>query len=120
MQIAILGAGMVGRAMAIDLAAKYNVTSFDVSGKALELLTQKNNSIKTIKADLCDYSNYDSMLKGFDFVISAVPGFMGYGTLEAIINAKKMWWIFHSFPKTLWNLMDWLRKTMLRQLLIVA
>jgi saccharopine dehydrogenase-like NADP-dependent oxidoreductase len=29
------------------------------------------------------------MLKGFDFVISAVPGFMGYFTLEAIINAKK-------------------------------
>jgi saccharopine dehydrogenase-like NADP-dependent oxidoreductase len=89
MQIAILGAGMVGRAMAIDLAAKYHVTSFDVSGHALEILTQKNNTIKTIKADLSDYSNYDSMLKGFDYVISAVPGFMGFLTLEAIINTKK-------------------------------
>jgi saccharopine dehydrogenase-like NADP-dependent oxidoreductase len=89
MQIAILGAGMVGRAMAIDLAAKYNVTSFDVSDKALQLLTQKSNSIKTVKADLSNYSNYNSMLAGFDFVISAVPGFMGYKTLEAIINAKK-------------------------------
>jgi lysine 6-dehydrogenase len=89
MQIAILGAGMVGRAMALDLATKYDVTSFDVSGNALQLLIQKNNSIKTIKADLSDYSNYDSMLKGFDFVISAVPGFMGYGTLEAIINTGK-------------------------------
>ncbi len=89
MQIAILGAGMVGRAMAVDLAAKYNVTSFDVSGHALQLLTKKNNSIKTIKADLSDYSNYQSMLKGFAFVISAVPGFMGYKTLEAIINAQK-------------------------------
>ena len=89
MQIAILGAGMVGRAMALDLISKYNVTSFDVSGHALQLLTQKNNTIKTIKTDLSDYSNYDSMLKGFDFVISAVPGFMGYLTLEAIINAKK-------------------------------
>ncbi len=89
MQIAILGAGMVGRAMAIDLAANYKVTSFDVSGKSLQLLTQKNNSIKTIKTDLSDYANYESLLKGFDFVISAVPGFMGYLTLEAIINAKK-------------------------------
>ena len=89
MQIAILGAGMVGRAMAVDMATKYNVTSFDVSGNALQLLTQKDNSIKTIKADLSDYSNYELMLKGFDFVISAVPGFMGYLTLEAIINAKK-------------------------------
>ena len=89
MQIAILGAGMVGRAMAIDLAGKYNVTSFDVSDHALQTLTQKNNSIKTVKADLINYSNYNSMLAGFDFVISAVPGFMGYKTLEAIINAKK-------------------------------
>ena len=89
MQIAILGAGMVGRAMAIDLAAKYNVSSFDVSDHALQILTQKNNSVKTIKADLGNYSNYDNMLKEFDLVISAVPGFMGYRTLEAIIKAKK-------------------------------
>ena len=89
MQIAILGAGMVGRAMAIDLAAKYNITSFDVSDTALTLLTQKNNTIKTIKADLSDYRNYNSMLTGFDYVISAVPGFMGYKTLGAVINANK-------------------------------
>ena len=89
MQIAILGAGMVGRAMAVDLATKNNVTSFDVSDSALQLLSQKNNSIKTIKADLSNYSNYNSLLNGFDFIISAVPGFMGYKTLEAIINAKK-------------------------------
>jgi len=89
MQIAILGAGMVGRAMAIDLAANYSVTSFDVSDKSLQLLAQKNNSVKTIKTDLSDHSNYGSLLKGFDIIVSAVPGFMGYKTLEAIINAKK-------------------------------
>ncbi|MEO7307661.1 MAG: saccharopine dehydrogenase C-terminal domain-containing protein [Ferruginibacter sp.] len=89
MQIAILGAGMVGRAMAIDLAAKYHVTSFDVSEYALQFLTQKSNSVKTIKTDLSTYNNYEIMLKDFDLVISAVPGFMGYRTLEAIIRAKK-------------------------------
>lgn len=89
MQIAILGAGMVGRAMAIDLAAKFSVVSFDVSEKSLQLLSQKNNSIQTIKTDLSDYSNYNSLLRDFDFVISAVPGFMGYKTLEAVIKAKK-------------------------------
>ena len=89
MQIGILGAGMVGRAMAIDLAKKFSVTSFDVSGHALQLLTEKEPSVKTIKADLSDYSNYNTLLAGFDLVISAVPGFMGYLALEAIINAKK-------------------------------
>lgn len=106
MQIAILGAGMVGRAMAIDLAANYKVTSFDVSGKSLQLLTQKNNTIKTIKTDLSDYSSYDSLLKGFDFVISAVPGFMGYKTLEAIILAKKNVADISFFPENALELDD--------------
>ena len=89
MQIAILGAGMVGRAMAIDLATKYNVTSFDVSDTALQILIKKNNSIQTSRTDLSNYADYKLLLKGFDYVISAVPGYMGYKTLEAIITAKK-------------------------------
>jgi saccharopine dehydrogenase-like NADP-dependent oxidoreductase len=75
--------------MAIDLAGKYQVTSFDLNEQALEILSQKNNSVKTIKADLANYSNYENMLKEFDAVISAVPGFMGFKTLENIIRAKK-------------------------------
>jgi saccharopine dehydrogenase-like NADP-dependent oxidoreductase len=89
MQIAILGAGMVGRAIAIDLVSNYDVTSFDVSEQSLLLLNQKCKAIKTVKTDLSDYSKYKYLLNNFDFVISAVPGFMGYKTLEAIINAQK-------------------------------
>ncbi len=89
MQIAILGAGMVGRAIAIDLAGNHQVTSFDISEHSLKILSAKNKNIKTIQADLGNYAAYNSMLSGFDYVVSAVPGFMGYKTLEAIILAKK-------------------------------
>ena len=89
MQIAILGAGMVGRAMAIDLAAAHSVTSFDLSEKSLDILRQKNKEVKTIQADLSDHTGYSSLLKDFDYVISAVPGFMGYRTLEAVIRSRK-------------------------------
>lgn len=89
MKIAILGAGMVGRTMATDLSQKYDVTSFDVSKQALAVLTAKASSIKTVVTDLADYENYTKLLAGFDFVITAVPGFMGYKTLEAVIKAKK-------------------------------
>ncbi len=89
MRIAILGAGMVGRTMAIDLCKKYDVTSFDVSTTSLALLNAKESSIKTITTDLTNYSGYGKLLAGFDFVITAVPGFMGYKTLEAVIKAKK-------------------------------
>ena len=95
---------MVGRAMAIDLAAKYQVTSFDVSENALQLLAQKNNLIKTTKADLSNYNNYISMLDEFDFVICAVPGFMGYKALEAIINAQKNVVDISFFPENALNL----------------
>lgn len=89
MKIAIFGAGMVGRAMAIDLAVNYDVVSFDLSRESLDLLTSKNKTIKKVQTDLSDYSNYSTLLKGFDFVVCAVPGFMGYKALEAIILAQK-------------------------------
>ncbi len=89
MKIAILGAGMVGRTMAIDLHEKHEVTSFDVSEQSLAMLSSREPNIKTVRADLTDYASYDALLAGFDFVITAVPGFMGYKTLEAVIRAKK-------------------------------
>ena len=89
MQIGILGAGMVGRAMALDLAVNYKVTAFDISGHSLQILSQKNSAVGTIKTDLSDHDNYATMLAGFDFILSAVPGFMGYKVLEAVILAKK-------------------------------
>jgi saccharopine dehydrogenase-like NADP-dependent oxidoreductase len=89
MTIAVLGAGMVGRVIALDLAAKYNVTSFDVNIGNLQLLNKRNSSIQIKQVDLSDYSNYNNWLYPFDIVVSAVPGFMGYKTLEAIINAGK-------------------------------
>ncbi|MGC4099877.1 saccharopine dehydrogenase family protein [Ferruginibacter sp.] len=71
------------------LVPHFNVTSFDISDASLHLLQQKNNAVKTVKTDLADHNSYNVLLKDFDWVISAVPGFMGYKTLEAIINAGK-------------------------------
>jgi lysine 6-dehydrogenase len=89
MKIAILGAGMVGRAMAIDLQTKFQVTSFDISEQSLSILSQKTNKVNKVKADLSDFVSYSSLLQPFNFVICAVPGFMGYNALQAIINAGK-------------------------------
>lgn len=88
MKIAVLGAGMVGRTIATDLSSKFEVTSFDISESNLEIL-KENSKIKCEAADLSEYSKYTEMLTGFDIVVNAVPGFMGYKTLKAIINAGK-------------------------------
>ena len=89
MTIAVLGAGMVGRAIALDLVQHFSVTSFDVSAANLLLLTGRNPLIKTVQADLTNYDQYAGWLSSFDLVVTAVPGFMGFKTLEAVINAGK-------------------------------
>lgn len=89
MNIAILGAGMVGRTMALDLAKTHHVTSFDVSEENLELLKLKNESIFVRKENLLQYNNYKTWLEPFDIIVSAVPGFMGFKTLETIITCGK-------------------------------
>jgi saccharopine dehydrogenase-like NADP-dependent oxidoreductase len=89
MTIAILGAGMVGRAIALDLAKDYEVTCFDLSKENLEEVQNRNATIKTAATNLLDLSLYEDFLQTFDLVVTAVPGFMGYQTLEAVINAGK-------------------------------
>jgi lysine 6-dehydrogenase len=89
MKIAVLGSGMVGRAIAMDLASRHHVTAFDVSDANLQLLKKRNSRIETQQADLRDYSFYPDLFSSFDIIVTAVPGFMGYKALEASINCGK-------------------------------
>ncbi len=87
-KIVVLGAGMVGSAMAIDLAANHEVTSCDINAQLLEQLKSKHN-INTIQFDISDKAELTAVISNFDLVVCAVPGFMGFETLRAIIEAKK-------------------------------
>ncbi len=89
MNIAILGAGMIGKTMALDLAARQQVTSFDVSIDNLQNLKSLNESVNIQQADLKQYDKYKEWLQPFDLVVTAVPGFMGFKTLEAVIKCGK-------------------------------
>jgi lysine 6-dehydrogenase len=89
MMIAVLGAGMIGRAIALDLAKEHDVTAFDLNNENLEELQKRSTVVKTASADLTDYKSYADLLTTFDIVVTAVPGFMGYKTLKAVIDAEK-------------------------------
>jgi saccharopine dehydrogenase-like NADP-dependent oxidoreductase len=89
MKVAVFGSGMVGSAIAMDLASRHHITAFDVSNANLDLLKKRNPRIETQQADLRNYSSYPQFLASFDIVVTAVPGFMGYKTLEASINCGK-------------------------------
>lgn len=89
MKIAVLGAGMVGRTIAEDLSQSFEVTSVDRSPEHLQLVANRAQQIQTIQFDLMDYDSYPRLLRDFDMVVTAVPGFMGYKTLQHVIASGK-------------------------------
>ena len=86
-KICVLGAGLVGKAMAIDLSKQYKVTSVDINQNSIKNLNSKN--IQTICGDISDDSFLKKTISPFDLVIGAVPGFMGYKMLKNVIKYKK-------------------------------
>jgi saccharopine dehydrogenase-like NADP-dependent oxidoreductase len=87
--IIVLGAGMVGSAMAIDLSKNHKVSCSDFSKEALAKLKAKAPTINTIQLDVTDTKTLKHTIAPFDLVVCAVPGFLGFNTLKHIILAKK-------------------------------
>ena len=86
-KIIVLGAGLVGGVMAEDLSKNHELTSVDISQKNLDKL--KSNNIKKICLDISKSKALKNVIKDFDLVIGAVPGFMGYKMMQDVIEAKK-------------------------------
>jgi len=89
-KIVVLGSGLVGGPMALDLAKDkdFKVTVVDVNAQALTRL-KKVKGVTTIQEDLSDIKTVKRIVQRQDMVISAVPGFMGFKTLQAILEAGK-------------------------------
>lgn len=90
MKILVLGAGLVGGPMAADLAREpsFEVTVADRRPDALDAL-RKAHRVSVLERDLSDPGAVFAIAEAHDLVLSAVPGFLGYRTLEAILDAKK-------------------------------
>ena len=90
MKITVLGCGLVGGPMAMDLAreTKYSVKVADISSEALKRLKSRAK-VETVQADLSDPAQVKKIIGDSDIVVSAVPGHMGFKTLKAIIEAGK-------------------------------
>jgi len=87
--IIVLGAGMVGSAIAIDLVKQNKVTLTDLNHSRLNHVKVKYQDLSVLLLDVTDKKNLQSVIKSFDLVICAVPGFLGFETLRTIIQAEK-------------------------------
>ena len=86
--VIVLGAGMVGSAMAIDMAERHNVTLTDLSREVLERVKMKHDKLMIQQLDVTNVTDLKQTIKRHDLVICAVPGFLGFQTLKAIIGAE--------------------------------
>jgi saccharopine dehydrogenase-like NADP-dependent oxidoreductase len=85
--VRVLGCGMVGSAIARDLAASgHRVRVFDNSPESLERVSDEPG-IEAVVLDLSSPGSASGALAGADMAVNAVPGWMGLSVLEQAIHA---------------------------------
>ena len=87
MNIAVIGAGMVGRLIAVELSKKYQVYAVDNNANNLSRLVKYNNRIITKEMDIRNEPFID-YLEDTEIIINCVPGFMGFETSKKILEKK--------------------------------
>lgn len=87
--IIVIGAGMVGSTMAVDLLQKHNVVLADLNAQRLNQLRAKHSALQVMPLDVQDSNSLQKAITPFDLVICAVPGFLGFQTLKTIIETGK-------------------------------
>lgn len=87
-KITVLGAGLVGNAIAIDLSDAYRVAAVDLQPERLKTL-ERDYGIIPLLADVSDPSALANVIQDSDLVINALPGFMGNDALKTIIKSGR-------------------------------
>ncbi|HEX8038585.1 MAG TPA: saccharopine dehydrogenase C-terminal domain-containing protein [Chryseosolibacter sp.] len=103
-KIVVLGAGLVGKAIAIDLSKEFDVTGADINEEALRALQQ--HGIATRKVDVTERESTRSLLESCDLVVGALPGFMGFRAARTVIEANKNMVDISFFPEDAFALDD--------------
>jgi len=90
-RLVVLGAGMVGSAMARDLAdgAELKVDVADLRREALERVAQQAPRVGTRQVDLGDAAAVKQLVAGYDLVLGALPSLIGLRALRAVVEAGR-------------------------------
>lgn len=90
MKIAVLGAGLVGGPMALDLAKdpSHDVVVADIREDALERIARMGR-LSTRRADLSRPDEVQAIARQADIVLAAVPSSMGFATLQTVLESGK-------------------------------
>ena len=106
MNIVVLGGGRVGSAIVRDLTAvdEFSVTVADVDPVTVDRLLEDGADGMCI--DLSIPANVERAIADADLVVGAVPGFMGYRTVEQVLEAGKPVVDISFFPEDAFGLTE--------------
>jgi len=97
-KVVVLGAGMVGQAIARDLAADagLRVDVADVRKEALDRVAAQA-PVGTVRADLANPAAVGRLVAGYELAVGALPSVIGLQTLRAVIEAGRSQYVDISF-----------------------
>lgn len=89
-RVVILGGGMIGSAMAMDLSREpgWDVTVADVREETLARLVARYG-VAGVRAELGDAAAVERLVVDYDLVIGALPSAIGFQTLAAVLRAGR-------------------------------
>ncbi len=104
LRIVVLGGGRVGGAIVRDLVAEedFSVLVVDVDPVRVERLTEIGAD--GVIADLSAPKNITQAVAGADLVVGAVPGFLGYQTVQRVLEAGRPMVDISFFPEDAFGL----------------
>ena len=101
-----IGSGMIGQAMALDLAKSHKIHLADLKIENVRKEIKDHPAIITYDLDVLNRQKLSSFIKKADMVLLAVPGYLGYNALETIISSGKNVVDISFSPKNIMKLND--------------
>jgi len=89
-RVLVLGAGMIGAAIARDMAgdAGLEVRLADLDAEALAQAARQG-PIETVQADLSDARRISDLARGADVVVGALPSAIGFAAMQAVAETGR-------------------------------
>ncbi len=97
-KIIVLGGGLVGSTIAMELSRQYKVAVIDINDLSNSKF-RRDFGITSIQADVTDRKALEKHIADADLVIGAVPGFLGYEVIKKVIDAGKNMVDISFFPE---------------------
>jgi saccharopine dehydrogenase-like NADP-dependent oxidoreductase len=86
-KILVAGAGLIGKAIAVDLTSNFSVSVVDKNVE--NLLKLPGDKISTIAANFNDKKDFERVIDEFELIVGALPGYLGFEFLKTCISLRK-------------------------------